>query len=369
MKNLYAAIFLCFILGTSGASAADFDKKVEQLDQQLFELRKTSRISGLAAGIVKEGKLVWSGFYGFADADQTVPITVDTPYWIASVTKTFVGLLFLQLEEEGKVNLKDRINDVPGWKDFCSWLSTSGIVFGKDLRCDAPITIENILHHTSNGTPGTRFAYNPILFSRLSRYLEHKTGKSVEEVEGRQNTMAQFVEQKILKPAGMRRTMSSMWQRDKCEVYFDMAQGFGLSENGKLIKRPLPDRELAGGAGVVSTIADLARYAVALDSGTLASKAIMTKLFTPPKTLEGKMFPYAFGWYVQDYVGHRLYWHAGWDPDAGYSAIFLKVPARRLTLILLANGEGLWWNNPLDQAMIEQSPIVRSFLESFVFEK
>jgi CubicO group peptidase (beta-lactamase class C family) len=249
-KRVCVTSFLFLMLGIA-AFAGDFDKKVEQFDQQLFELRKTKLISGLAAGIVREGKLVWSGFYGFADADQTVPVTANTPYWIASITKTFVGLLFLQLEAEGKVHLKDKINDVPGWKDFCTWLSSSGIVFGRDLRCDSPITIENILNHTSNGTPGTSFFYNPILFSRLSRYLAHKTGKSVEEVEGRQNTMAQLVEQKILKPAGMRRTMSSMWQREKCDVYFDMAQGFGLSENGKLIKKPLPDRELAGGAGIV----------------------------------------------------------------------------------------------------------------------
>jgi CubicO group peptidase (beta-lactamase class C family) len=280
-----------------------------------------------------------------------------------------VGLLFLQLEEEGKVNLSDRINDVPGWNDFCSWLSNSGIVFGKDLRCDVTITVENILNHTSNGTPGTSFFYNPIMYSRLSRYLEHKLGNSVELVEGRQNSLAKLVEEKILKPAGMQRTMSSMWQRDKATVYFDLAQGFGLSEQGKLIKRPLPDRELAGGAGIVSTIADLARYDRSLDSGQLASKAVMSKLFTAARTPDGKTLPYAFGWYVQDYLGERLYWHSGWDPDAGYSAIFLKAPAQRVTLILLANGEGLWWNNPLDRALIEQSPIARSFLEMFVLKK
>ena len=361
-------LLILLMLAAGPAGAGSFEKKLETFDNQLFELRKAKKISGLTAGIVKDRKLVWSSGYGFADADQIIPVTADTPYWIASVTKTFVGLVFLQLEEEGKVNLSDRINDVPDWTDFCSWLSSSGIPFGRDLHCDAPITIDNILHHASNGTPGTRFYYNPILFSRLSRYLEHKLGKSVEEVEGRQNSLAQAVDAKILKKAGMQRSMSSMWQREKCEVFFDMAQGMGLSADGKLIKRPLPDRELAGGAGVVSTIADLARYDIALDSGILASAAVMTRLFTPGTTVDGKSLPYSYGWFVQDYRGLRLYWHSGWDPEAGYSALLLKVPQRKLTLILLANGEGLWWNNPPDAAMVEQSPIAREFLDLFAPE-
>ena len=357
---------LLFILFSTAGFCGDFEKKTGQFDEQLFELREKSKISGVSAGIVKDGKLAWSTAYGFADADQTIPVSVDTPYWIASITKTFVGLLFLQLEEAGKVNLQDHINDVPGWKDFCSWLSTSSLPFGRNLRCDAPITIDNILHHASNGTPGTQFLYNPLLYSRLSRYLENKLGKSVEEVEGRQNSMAQLVEERILKPAAMKQTMASMWQREKCQIYFDMAQGFGLSDDGKLVKRPLPDRELAGGAGIVSTVSDLARYDVALDSGMLASKGVMNKLFTVGAAPDGATLPYAYGWYVQEYRGNRLYWHSGWDPEAGYSSLILKAPASRVTLILLANGEGLWWNNPLDAALVEQSPIARSFLDLFV---
>ena len=363
-----AACIVVLILWTSIARSDDFKKNIDAYDEKLFQFRQSTKISGLAAGIVKDGKLAWSSFYGFADIDQTIKVNVDTPYWIASVTKTFVALLFLKLEEEGKINLKDKINDVPDWPDFCKWLTTSGNPFGKDLHCEAPITIENILHHSSNGTPGTGFYYNPLMYSRLSRYLEVKYGKSVEEVEGRQNTMAQLVEEKILKPAGMQHTMSSLWQREKCDVFFDMAQGLGLKD-GKLVKRPLPDRELAGGAGIVSTIGDLARYDAALDSDALASKAVMTKLFTPATTPDGTALPYAFGWYVEDYQGHRLVWHSGWDPDAGYSAIYLKVPDRKITLILLANGEGLWWNNPLDAAIIEQSPIARSFLDLFLAGK
>jgi hypothetical protein len=55
-------------------------------------------------------------------------------------------------------------------------------------------------------------------------------------------------------------------------------------------------------------------------------------------------------------------WHSGWWPQA-YSALYLKVPARRATLILLANSEGLRWDNPLHGAEVERSLFTAAFLE------
>jgi CubicO group peptidase (beta-lactamase class C family) len=334
---------------------------------ELDNLGKSHHLPGLAAAVLQNGKLAWAKGYGYADYGDRVPVTTDTPFWIASVTKTFIGLLFLQLEEEGEIHLDDRLQYVPGENEFCQALAHSNSIFGHDLHCDRPITIRDILHHTSNGEPGTRFYYNPLMYSRLSRYIEHIYGHSVRDVEGRQNTMAQLVETHILGPAGMRRTMSSQWQREKMDVFLDMAQGYGYV-NGYYVRRPRPERSLKGGAGIVSTVEDLARYDIALDSGRLASPEIMKKLFTPAKAPDGETLPYAFGWFVQNYRGVRLVWHSGWDEEAGFSAMYLKVPDRHLTLILLGNGEGIWWNNPLDKAAIQTSPFAQAFLNRFVFK-
>jgi len=218
-----------------------------------------------------------------------------------------------------------------------------------------------------HGEPGSSFFYNPIMYSRLSRYLEHKLGEGVDAVEGRHNMLAQTIDRIILEPAGMTRTMSSQWDRTKPLVYFDMAYGFGIGENGDWITRPRPERHIAGGAGVVSTVEDLAKYDIAIDMGVIAPPAIKDKLFTPARLNDGSVSLYAFGWYVQEYGGERLVWHSGWDEEAGFSALYLKIPERELTLILLANSEGLWWGNPLDRAEVEGSPFARAFLDRFVF--
>ena len=85
---------------------------------------------------------------------------------------------------------------------------------------------------------------------------------------------------------------------------------------------------------------------------------------TPARSSSGAALPYGIGFFVQEHRGRKLVWHSGWWEKA-YSAIYLKLPDEKLTLILLANSEGLWWDNPLDTAEIEKSPFVAAFLEHF----
>lgn len=304
---------LVALVPPSSTSAQSWEQELSGFDTELAELRSEHPLPGLAAAVVKDQELAWSKAYG--QAHDEVPATPDTPFWIASVTKPILGLLFLQLEADGVVDLRDRINDVPGWDAFCTWLGESDLPFGRDLRCDAPITIDQILHHTVNGEPGTRFLYNPFMYSRLSRYIAHRYGNDVEAIDRGHNQMAQLVDEHILELAGMRRTMSSQWDRSKMDVYFDMAQGFGVTPEGDLVRRPRPQRHLPGGAGIVSTVEDLARFDIAMDRGVLASPELMRRLFTPATTPDGTTLPYAYGWYVQDYRGETLHWHGGWDEE------------------------------------------------------
>ena len=345
--------------------------RFEAFSDELDSLRITKHIPGMAVAIVEDGQIAWSYGYGsshFDTGDGAVfkAVTPDTPFWIASVTKPLVAFLFLKLEDRGEVDLDETINEMPGWSGVCRWLSSSTIVFGENLRCDQPITIRNVLTHTVNGEPGTSFLYNPIMYSRLSRYLEYVYGHPISDAEGRHNTMAKLLQEHVLGPAGMERTMASQWQREKAEVFFDMSQGFEFRD-GSYLRKPHIERHLAGGAGVVSTVTDLARFDIALESGDIASESVMSQVFSPAVAPDGTTLPYAYGWYVQIHRGEKLIWHGGWDEHAGFSALYLKVPNRNLTFIGLANSEGMWWGNPLDKAQVENSPFASLFIEHFVF--
>ena len=372
--NLLLAILISVSAFSQNMSTKEKSEiKYDAFSMALDSLRKKQHIPGLAAAIVKDQKLVWSKGYGAShfdtgDGEVFKKVTPDTPFWIASVTKTFLGLAFLQLEEEGKIDLNDRINNMPGWSNFCNWLANSKIVFGKDLQCNTPITIQNVLNHTVNGKPGTKFLYNPLMYSRLSRYVEYVYGNPIANAEQGHNKLAQLIQENILSKAKMTNTMSSQWQREKASVFFDMSEGY-LYKDGRYNTLMRPERHLAGGAGIVSTVNDLAKYDIALDKGLLAPKEVMKKLWSPAVAPNGSELPYAFGWYVQEYKGEKLIWHAGWDDEAGFTALYLKIPNKNMTLILLANSEGMWWGNPLDRAEVERSLFAKLFLDLFLTSK
>jgi CubicO group peptidase (beta-lactamase class C family) len=139
-----------------------------------------------------------------------------------------------------------------------------------------------------------------------------------------------------------------------------------IGESGAIERAPKPPPQGDGAAGgVITTVLDLAKFDVALDQGMLISAESRAALMTPKPSNNGKPLPYGLGWFVQEYRGHTLVWHSGWWEDA-YSALYLKIPALNLSFILLANSEGVWWNNPLDQAEVQRSEFAQAFLQAFV---
>jgi CubicO group peptidase (beta-lactamase class C family) len=148
-----------------------------------------------------------------------------------------------------------------------------------------------------------------------------------------------------------------------------LAPPYHVDERGNLVPSPPLQPQGDGAAGgVISTVIDLAKFDLALDAGKLVSARSRELMMTPARSTSGAALPYGLGWFVEVYRGRKLVWHSGWWEKA-YSALYLKVPEEKLTLILLANSEGLWWDNPLDSAQVEKSPFAAAFLERFAGAK
>jgi hypothetical protein len=79
----------------------------------------------------------------------------------------------------------------------------------------------------------------------------------------------------------------------------------------------------------------------------------------------GANVPTGLGWFVQSYNGRDLVWQFGNLPNA-YSSLILKVPERRITLILLANSDGLSAPFALEQGDVTASLYARLFLRVFL---
>lgn len=346
-----AVILLLLAAGIRGepSAPADFAAVLEKL-------RIANHIPGLSAVAVKDGRIVFQRGIGFANLERRVRARPDTPYNIASVTKPLSAVVALKLVEEGKLDLDRKLETNREFAGFCEEFGRQDLIFSRDLRC-GELTLRHVLSHTVSGPPGQRFSYNPVMYSMASRPIAAAGGKS----------FSALVDELVFRPAGMKR--SARIYRDlplRADLSRDLAPPYHVDERGGLVPSPAPGPQGDGAAGgVVSTALDLAKFDLALDAGKLVSDKTRQSMMRPARSASGAALPYGLGFFVQEYGGRKLAWHSGWWEKA-YSAIYLKVPEERLTLILLANSEGLWWKNPLDSAQIEKSPFAAAFLDRFL---
>jgi CubicO group peptidase (beta-lactamase class C family) len=102
----------------------------------------------------------------------------------------------------------------------------------------------------------------------------------------------------------------------------------------------LPLVPMTAAGGLVSTVRDLARFDAALDDRILLLDQTLAAAWTPAPDRAGQPTPMGLGWFVQFHHGERVVWHFGNVPNA-YSSLILKLPAKNITFILLANSDGL----------------------------
>ncbi|MGV3586297.1 MAG: serine hydrolase domain-containing protein [Adhaeribacter sp.] len=303
------------------ARLAAFEKKIENLRQQ-------HHIPGLSVGIVKDKQLAWQKGFGYADVAQKIIPDEHTVYQIASVTKTFGSILLMQQVEKGKVSLDDPI---------AKYNINLGARWGSDER----IKVKHLLTHTAMGNslnafkPGYTFRYNGDWYNRLGLVIEKAAGQSFGEI----------LLQNIIQPLGLLNTVPSTDD----SINFKLT-GYDPEFFKTKVAKPydwqkkqlVPVQYTYGfgpAAGLMSSVADLAVYANALDEQQFLQPSTWEKVFTPFVTPKGKEIQYGLGWYVKNYKGVKVAWHTGWW--TGYSALFIRVPEQALTFIVLANSQDL----------------------------
>ena len=141
-----------------------------------------------------------------------------------------------------------------------------------------------------------------------------------------------------------------MFDREDLEHYRQvltrLAVPYKVDGKGRAERNDLPGVPIDAAGGLVSTVRDLARLDAALDlyattdTSVLLLPETLAAAWNPAGERGGVTSPMGLGWFVQSYKGERIVWHFGYVLN-GYSSLIVKVPARGLTFILLANGDGL----------------------------
>jgi CubicO group peptidase (beta-lactamase class C family) len=113
-------------------------KTLQELQQAMKDVLDREHVPGAGVALVSNGQLLWCGGIGKADLAASREMTCDTEFRVGGISKTFVALALLKLQEEGKINLYARLQDV-----------AQEIPFKNPWEAAHPVRIVNLLEHTS----------------------------------------------------------------------------------------------------------------------------------------------------------------------------------------------------------------------------
>jgi CubicO group peptidase (beta-lactamase class C family) len=280
--------------------------------------------------VAKDGKVLFSNGYGFANAEHNVPNTPDTKFRLGSLTKQFTALAILQLEEQGKLKVTDpACNYLPTcpatWRPITIHqlaTHTSGLFnFTEDPDHDRTTvlpsppakSLEKIRDKPLRFDPGTKFEYSNSGYVALALVIEKASGE----------TYAGYMQKHIFTPAGMQNSGHD----SHTAILPNRATGYQGA--GKSLRHaPYHDMTIPIGAGdLYSTVQDLLLWDQALRTDVLLKSR--AKLFTPEKE------NYAYGWEVTRLFNRPIHTHDG--GINGFSTIILRFPGENLVSIVLSN--------------------------------
>lgn len=338
--------------------AAPPESRISAFEAQLEDLRQKLKIPAFSAAVIRDQQLLWAKGFGYADLENEIEATADTPYFLASVTKPIAATLISQLVEEGVLDLDDPVSQ-----------------YGIDLESQGVVRVRHLLTHTSEGVPGTRHNYDGGRYALLGKVIEGASGKSFGEV----------LRERILVPLDMMNTAPAypacdlgdfigspgLNERDRnyARVYGELAKPYLFDRSFNIVRGVHP-AHFSPAAGLISTVVDLAKFDIALDQNILLSQETKEQMFKPAFSTYGNSpdFMYGLGWYTQHHQGTRLIWHSGRNPPS-VSALYLKVPDENLTFIILANTDNLTTPYPLGAGDVLYSTLALAFYEIFIFPR
>ena len=327
---------LLLILFTLLYSCKDYTEQDLQsgavFEQELEELKSFYEIPGMSALIARGDEVVFEKQWGFADWEMSRNVQANTEFPIASITKLYSAALVLKMTEKGVLDLDKSVE---------SYLP--------EVQIDKSIQLKHLLSHSSEGQIGKQFHYSR-RFGLLSAVLEKATGEPFD----------QLLQKEILEPLQTENTyflkndIQVARRRDQFAFPFNFN---GSAEPGRV------EFGFSSSAGLVTNPQELLRFSQALDNNSLLSSSSRTELFRGIS----EDLPYAYGLFKQKIEGLEVYWVYG-QYDS-YSSLLIKVPARDLHLVLLANNNHLSDPARLIMGDLESSLFALSFLKNYLLDQ
>ena len=336
------ALLLSLSMSSAAQTSAGLERdKLERIEKAISSEMSRQNIPGLSVAIVADARLRWAQGYGLADLENYVPAKSGTVYRLGSISKPITAIAVMQLVEKGKIELDAPIQKycpafpqkqwpittrqllghlagVRHYKSDAEYGSTAhynSLVEGLALFKDDPL-----LHQ-----PGSKYSYSTHGFTLLGCVVEGASGISFPD----------YVRENIFKPADMDRIRVD----DLFQIIPNRAQGYFKTQSGELRNSALADTSYKiPGGGFCSTVEDLAKFAVAVMSGSLVKRETLDQMWTRQKTLDGNSTSYGLGWGISERNGLKEISHGG--AQQRVSTMLYMLPEKGVAVALMVNLEG-----------------------------
>ena len=279
----------------------------------------------------EKGEIVSKGALGFRDAEDKLPITEDTIFQLASISKTFTGTAVMLLVRQGKLSLEDRItkyfpeltayegvtvrhllnhtSGIPDYFDDADWFID---IWKEEKRVPGNDEILRFLRETKAKpyfAPGEGLHYSNTGYNLLALLVERLSGVPYE----------QFLQKNIFEPAGMNATRCCHIRRDG--VPFENYAQASVFEDGKWVADVASEEDgdvvafdgLNGDDYVYTNIFDMLQWDRALREGKVLTLEEQQLMYTPSKLNNGEDAVYD----EDDGLGYGLGWAVGREEELG----------------------------------------------------
>lgn len=311
---------------------------------------------GVTLAISRAGETIYAGAAGFASLEEQTPLEATDRLRIASITKTFVATTILQLVDDGLLSLDDTVaqwlddpavgaiphvdtvtvrqllNHTSGIYDYLDATDTTfydDAFFNPDADWSKVWTLPELLayasadNHEPYFAPGEGIHYSNTTYLLLGMIAEQATG----------HTFAEELDARILTPLSLRATSLEMG----AALPADVADAYQVIDGAPVNVTAVNLTWSWTGGGMVSTVADLLRFAEAVFSGELLSPASLAEMFSwvPDASYGTEGFEWGMGIYrYPTPVGELV----GKDGDnAGSTSFMMRLIDEEITVAVLAN--------------------------------
>ena len=332
------------------STAARQDVDYAAIDRRLQQLSQQRSVVGLAVGIVENGRITFLKGYGETEAGSGEPVTPETVFRWASVSKGVAGTMVAKLAEQGKVNLHGPVSSyVPTLKlpAGAENRATVGDMLSHRLGLyrnaydnkleegqDTKLLRQTLAQLNLICPPGTCWSYQNVAYDGASELVENITHQPYERA----------VEQMLFNPIGMTHATVSMQG-------LTSARSWAKPHDAGRRTLELNDNyyRVPAAGGVNSNIKDMALWMIAQmgEMPDVLSPQVLNTVHAPLVKTPGERqrlrkflerlgeADYGYGWRSYDYAGHRIVGHRG--GVAGYRSLILFDPKKKSGVVALWN--------------------------------